>query len=44
MVLDRATFDVGYAYVPFMPKHSYQVQHRYRFSGKLPLLPIHIDD
>jgi hypothetical protein len=44
MVLDHATFDLGSAYLPFMPKRSFQVKPRYRFVGRMPSLAYHLDD
>lgn len=42
--LQRGTFEIGSAYLPFAPKRSYDVRSRYRFSGRLASLPVHIDD
>jgi hypothetical protein len=42
-LLNRSTFKVGLAYLPFAPKGSFEVRSRYRFSGKMPVLPFHLD-
>lgn len=42
--LNRGTFDVGSAYVPFAPKLSYEVRPRYHFSGRLASLPFRFDE
>ena len=43
-VLNQATFHAGYVYAPFRPKRSFESKIRYRFTGRMPALPIDIED
>jgi len=42
--LQHGTFFGGTVYVPFLAKRSFEIRPRYRFTGRMPFLPLEIDD
>jgi hypothetical protein len=44
MLLHSSAFSVVSHYSPFLPKRTFEIRPRYRFSGPMPSLEFHLDD
>jgi len=43
-ILQRESLGLKPGYIPFRPRHTFEVRSRYRYAGKMPALPYRLDE